>query len=369
MTIYWLIIALALISDVFCQIFPYVIYKKFTVIVFFVIITFISAIRVGIGTDYHVYEIFFARIKNSEGQTLSIEQGFKAFLGLLVNLGFTDRAMFVVSSIFTLSSFLYFIVRFVDYKFWGFASFLFICAGFYFNSLNLLRQFMAISFSIFAFSAFTKRQYKGMVCFFLAALLFHTSAFVILLLPALVLVLLRDDRSKWLTLIFAISIILSISGISSFISSIAMLNSHWAGYADGTVNGQFFTDRNTSAAFKIVIPLLIVLLGLYQDERKKPKEDDSSKTITEHAILAGALIYVLLQIIGYGIQPIYRLGLYFSPYFVAYTCHVVGSGKKESEHILHFALLVYFIILTYVTVFLKNGSGVIPYSSIFGNTP
>lgn len=58
MTIYWLIIALALISDVFCQIFPYVIYKKFTVIVFFVIITFISAIRVGIGTDYHVYEIF-----------------------------------------------------------------------------------------------------------------------------------------------------------------------------------------------------------------------------------------------------------------------------------------------------------------------
>ena len=172
-------------------------------------------------------------------------------------------------------------------------------------------------------------------------------------------------KYSYILLLFILAVVVSFSGVFPFINRVAALNPHWAYYV-GNKNTVFFTERNSSAVFKLIIPTLIVLLGVRKDYEMDKEADLKVKHNFLYSIsLSGSLCYILLQIMGYGIQPVYRLGLYFFPFFIVYVCYVVGKLKGTRKTVCKLAIILYFILLTYVTVFLWNGSGVMPYESIF----
>ena len=369
MLIYWSIIGLALMLDIACSARIGRSYELFALTLFFMYITVISAIRLNVGTDYGIYENYFSSIRDLGSENLTVERGFTFFIKTLISMGFTDRAFFVLSSILINGAVYYLIKKNIDSLYWGLAAFLYICGGFFFNSMNLVRQFMAIALGIFAFMAYCKKRVFTCLMFLLAAFLFHSSAFVLLLILGINILLNSKKKYSYILLLFILAVVVSFSGVSPFINRVAALNPHWAYYV-GNKNTVFFTERNSSAVFKLIIPTLIVLLGVRKDyEMDKEAELKVRHNFLYSISLSGSLCYILLQIMGYGIQPVYRLGLYFFPFFIVYVCYVVGKLKGTRETVCKLAIILYFILLTYVTVFLWNGSGVMPYESIFSLEP
>lgn len=369
MTVYVSIIFISVLFDLICKATHERIFKKILLILLFTYITYISAIRVGIGTDYKVYENYYSLIKIYGFENISVEKGYGLLNEIVISLGLSSRIIYVISSILISAALYYFIIANITSSYWCFAVFLYVGAGFYFNSLNLLRQFMAIAIGIIAFNQYIKKRKKLCFALLVTAFFFHSSAVVLVMLLFMNWILRTSRKYLWITLMFVASVVLSASGVTTIINSIAMLNPHWAVYV-GSETSRFFTDRNSSAILKLIVPLTIVIIGLIQDYKIETNLDGLTFNTNRHysIMLSGTLCYILLQMIGFGLQPIYRIGLYFFPFFISYTCHVICRQKKNMQWLFWIAAIIYFILLTYITVFLWNGSGVMPYQSIYGSS-
>lgn len=145
----------------------------------FLMLFLLSALRFETGNDYVRYEEIFRRIWG--GWVVPTEPGFNVFIkGLQYVFGETNYIVFF--AIFAFFTVLFMLrALYVLSENFAFSFFLFMCFGYYFNSMNTMRYYLAVAVAMWAISFIHRKKYGKFVLAILVAALFHKS--VLLVIP------------------------------------------------------------------------------------------------------------------------------------------------------------------------------------------
>ena len=217
---------------------------------------------------------------------------------------------------------------------------LFVMCGFYFDSMNLVRQYVAISLLFVAFTFFLNGEnIKYLLCVLLAAL-FHYSVLVIF--PFILLS--RFRYSNWL---LAIILCISYFGgtyLLNLIVSYVMPSLMELGRYQYTIE-DFDSGINTGI-LKLFYNLLGVFILLLYTKRVQ----------TQYVFVNMVIIGLVLYNTFYLFMPARRLYLYFFPYIVVLFPYYLQKFKLTSQ-----AIVLVGCCLGFLSFLLKSNWG-IPYS-------
>lgn len=311
-----------------------------------ILILFVVGIRYNVGVDWLAYKNYFegfSLYKNRSFQNQNMEAGYYAINYLVNYLGGGYSMVFGIAAgiswIFILKSF--------PSKLLPLVVFFIFCDGYFFWSMNGVRQFVAIAIFSYSIKYILTKEFKHFALCLALASLFHYSA--ILLIPLYFLPYHRLYKKKWWGIAFITSFILSgthfiISGlpkIFSFISNYVPLLAGYNGYFESkyyeTVE---MTGLGLGYLFRIVISFIFLIF--------------SKSLIKKYPYLQ---IYFVLFFIGviiynlfFGLQIVSRFTNYFlflRSYLLAALVYHFFKNKKISY-------MGVGIILLYFVLFWKD---------------
>lgn len=148
----------------------------------FLLLFGVSACRVSVGNDYGEYLKLFERI--SLRQHVSSEIGFNVLTAVLQYLlGYNVWCGRMILALFSLGTVWFFLKAIYDQSVdFPAALFLLMTQGFYFNSLNTVRYYFALSVALYAMKYAIEKKWLPFVGCIVFAALFHKS--VLLVIPA-----------------------------------------------------------------------------------------------------------------------------------------------------------------------------------------
>ena len=126
-----------------------------------------SGLRYGVGIDFPAYWDLYRGNEYSQS-----EAGFRLLCGIFTRLGFGPQAMFLATSAIVVV-FVYKAAVYYDKTHVCFAFFVFLFAGTFLESLNLVRQYVAIALFFWGSRYIVGRSPTKFLLVVLAASLFH----------------------------------------------------------------------------------------------------------------------------------------------------------------------------------------------------
>ena len=333
--------------------------KRSIEIMYFVIgilLFLVSAIRYDVGTDYKHYGYIYLDIIN--GYNVYVEELYK-YLNIIIFkiFGTNDVWLYIITSLIIIFCILKSIKDNTNNRYYFFSIFMFICSGMYFESFNLIRQYIAIGILALGITLLTQKKYIKYIFLMLVACLFHTSAFISILL-VFTLILFRNKKfNKLVWIIYIVSLVCMVIDIRNIFNTIQnFIPQRWIWY----LNSDFLLEKNYSAIIKQLFPNIILIFLL--KKRKYLKEINEFNDV----YILGFFVYVCLSNCFYGIIVLIRLADYFIIFLIFIIPLVVDSKPLKLErNCIIFLISIYYVTLTVVTIFIMNGHNVIPYITIF----
>ncbi len=356
MIIYILLIGLCL----FGQFFVNSKNKKYYFEILVLLCTMVSAFRFQVGQDYqHVTDVY-NWIAN--GYDVYVEFGYKLMNEIILFIPFfNEKILYIITSFFIIIMFGIFIKRTVSKEYWLLSLFLFITTGIYFASMNLVRQYMAIAICLLAILKLDRAKNIQFVILTFIAITFHTSALIMFAFALFYILLKKTNSTTIMWIIYSLSLVFIIIDLRQLIEFFSFLiPDRWKWYLDSN----FLNDRNTSAIVKQLIPNIIVVYSIVKNKELKKHYDKFD--------ISFALIFMSTIITNcfYGILVLLRLSNYFDfgfliiiPIIFDYLVKYDKKIKLSKFYII--SIIVYYLLLTVMTIFIMNGHGVMPYKTIF----
>lgn len=152
------------------------------IFIFFAILlmTLVAGCRWFVGTDFEMYNLFYYSIK-AKGEfvfSLSLEPMFIAFCYITGKFFDTSFVCFLLIALYTYT-FIVFACK-KCCKYYDFAVFLYFCFGFYFSSLNIVRQWMAIAPILYYYATYENNSKIKNSLLLLLCILSHYSSIIII---------------------------------------------------------------------------------------------------------------------------------------------------------------------------------------------
>lgn len=145
----------------------------------FCLLTGVSACRIAVGNDYWVYRFNFRLI--AQERHVSSEFGFNLIVKWMQKLFGYDNYLpiFALFSILTV----WFFVRALHGQavHYAFSLFLLMTGGYYFNSLNTVRYYLALAIALYSMQYVLRREYGKFLLWILFGSIFHKS--ILLVIP------------------------------------------------------------------------------------------------------------------------------------------------------------------------------------------
>lgn len=323
------------------------------------LIYLISGFRYYVGQDYQHYIDQYTYVKSLGIDGTYTEIGFSLLLWALVELNAGPLSVFIVSSGILSLCLGYAVIRLFRRETRCLALLIFTTFGFFFSSMNLVRQYIAGSFILLAFTRDSdKKGSIEFVALIVLGALFHTSALFVLAVEPLRRIATKDFGDVVFLVLYSISLIFVLIDVREILKIIIPLLPRWDTYLSDTS----FTERNNLALIKNIVPNVLLILCVYLARRHTGKHEDESRQF------AGMFLYVITQNMFFGVTALTRISeLFFLPYIFC-TCSIGEMiEQKKCKYIYYAILMVYGIILTTYTIFINNGNGVIPYQSMLFN--
>lgn len=335
----------------------------------------LTALRYKVGKDYQHHLDIFHWIQQSGVDNVYVEKGY-AYLNVLISeLGLPPETLFVLAALLIVVALFMLAYCFVPSQYWSLFVLLFYLGGAFFSSLNLVRQYYAISLCLFALIAFVNLHWVLALLLFITAILFHSAAILFLVMPLLVLGLKSKYNNfiqKVLLVIYALSCLFIIIDFHQFVILFdVIVPSRWQHYLSDSA----LLNRDKLAMLKLLIPNLTLILYIARQWYGKPLflfspeiGDLESSLITskENIVAAGLISFVVTQNAFYGVMVLTRLSeVFWVFYFIAIIYLISWVKDTKKRWVLLTLFVLYFIALTVVTIFIKNGNGVMPYTFIF----
>ncbi len=143
------------------------------------LLTGVSACRIAVGNDYWVYRDNFKLI--AQGRHVSYEPGFNIIVKWMQELFGYDKYL-PIFGLFSLITVFFFVKALHDQSVhYAFSLFLLLTGGYYFNSLNSVRYYLALAVALYAMKYVLRGEYGKFVLWILAGSAFHKS--ILLVIP------------------------------------------------------------------------------------------------------------------------------------------------------------------------------------------
>lgn len=317
------------------------------IVFLFLILFLFSAFRVDVGTDYKNYEIiFYDYLDIGDLAVARLEPGFQLTFKIVSFFSDDSRLFFVLTS---------FLILF--FNFWSFLKysrsvflsiFLFVTLYYYFNSLNAVRQFLAMSLILCFSTRFisNRNMFKYMVSIVFASL-FHTSALV--MIPAYWLNKKLRFGSLFLVLLSIPLVFLSYDFFVGVIFGVLPVYDVYTDYQAG------------SASTFIIIQLAFLMLAFmaYKRNQSWTKEELISFNLS--------IFSIFLLVLSYKNTIFIRLGMYFGMYFLILIPAVLSSFSKSFESkFIFYCVCIILGLFNLVYHLYMNVSEVLPFAVDFG---
>lgn len=145
----------------------------------FCLLTGVSACRIAVGNDYWPYRDNFKLI--AQERHVSSEIGFNIIVKWMQNLFGYDKYL-PVFALFSFLTVLFFVKALHDQGTdYAFSLFLLMTGGFYFNSLNSVRYYLALAIALYSMKYVLRGEYGKFILWVIVGTVFHKS--ILLVIP------------------------------------------------------------------------------------------------------------------------------------------------------------------------------------------
>lgn len=337
----------------------------FTFIVIFGVLAGIRHFEVG--TDTKLYSsLFLSSGMNSTWENIATSKYpvYDLYSSVLYRVNDNPQIMIFVNSLIIICSVGYSVKKLSLQPYTS--CILYITLYFYFNSMNISRQYIAMGLLLIGVTFLLDNKIKHYFIIYVLAVLVHSTAIF-----GIVFYLLY--RIKWTSKKFVILVILG-GILPSILDKLLQLYVSFFPYYEMYGNTQSATDNITSQSEgnKILLSLfylVFLIIGLYIRNRKEII--DQKKFDFLNAIV---LMGVLIGIIFYKNILISRVEMYFTIFMIIYIPETIENFNliylKNIQTRKKIKFLIYFtvILISMIPMFFqlnKGISGVIPYKFFF----
>ena len=332
----------------------------------------VSALRYDLGTDYlRRYNFDYHRIENGI-DVKNMEIGFKTIIRICLLFSQESTALFIVTSAITVGLIMYTIITKSKYPILSIL--IFFLGGFFFDSLNIVRQYLAVSLIVVAYPfLLDKKKYFLYAIFVILAGLMHSTAFIMLALMLLDKKMLADW--KWVIPVTAIILILNENLMQ--IVKLCVQNTRFNVYLTGK-----FAKGDVSELY--IIENVLVYIFMYYIYRKNKALDNVKKE--DILFLNVQAVSLIMMALGACHMLFIRIALYFEVFqiiSVPYYISVIPSKKiiedlkqrikgkvnlqklqKNLKNYVIFTFVLGFAVVFTRTNIMKNTNQVLPYKTI-----
>lgn len=312
--------------------------------------TLVAGLRWNVGTDFLMYDSFFEIFKNRLSFSLQLEP---AFIIICFITGKFCNSSFL--AFFTIGLFIYYFVFKACKKsctYYDVAIFLFICFGFFFSSLNVIRQWMAISVLLNVYADLDKKiSFKQIAQIVLAIMCHYTAIFVI---PFIFLAKkISKEKTRVILIILFILFYCFSSKILPILFGVLSNISMFAKYE------KYATTKNYLNASFIFPAICLMIYFLYILFSKKGCQKD---VLLEKMI--NLIIFAFgFSLIGTNIDIIERISQYFLSSLIIvlpiiYDCIKIPFNKKFVA-----TCIIILGVAFFVNTMNNNGGEILPYQT------
>lgn len=320
--------------------------KKAYVYLIIISLSFVAGFRsFTVGMDTKTYVQIFKSISVGDFDLAWGEVGFKHFSRILLKVYNNPTFVF---SVFALITNGLIILRLWDFK--RISSFVYSIAcyyiAFYFMSMNIMRQFVAIAIIFYATRFIAERKYIWFFVAIAAATSFHTSSLI-----AVVFVGLEVFQWKYLKnfqkILIGIIILISPFAIKYILNEVQ-------GYS------HYFTSvKSNNIGFMLIVKLIIYAFSIIVFNRNTNQVDEKYDI---RCIKIYYLLGIILNATGYFFSYMERIGLPFYLFECAYFGVIVRNTRCNQLFKLTLILLLAYL---FIMDLISNGQGQIPYKFIW----
>ena len=298
----------------------------------------------NIGADTKSYNRMFEMMKNGtfnqEASFDSIEPGYKYFLMLLTKISYDPHIQYVVCAVFFHLGLSYFIYK--NTKISSLFVLFYMCFGLYIFYMSGLRQSIAITICLIAFSQAKQKHFFGFLLLVGLATLFHKSAVIFIFVYILSL---YKFTKKIIPIYVGILIAVFVLGYPILFASSYFFDSKY-GIEDA---------RNGYVFIFIILMITIISFVLF----KKLIKDEEDNAIIIQLNLVSACFWIL----RFFSRTAERPSLYFLPFTIILIERIFlliknDSARRITKFVLVSFSVLYFLYRLYIV-------GYIPYEAFF----
>lgn len=313
----------------------------------FLLLLFLAGFRWDVGIDWANY----MGIGENAAVSARIEPACLALKFVLYSKGFTDGGYWLWIMAFI-------ILYFFFYSFWKFSispvfsAALFVCLGIFFETLNGVRQYAAISLFIYSWQFIFRKQVVRYLIVILIGSLFHTS--MLFMLPVYWIASIKYNK-KFLAILCILCIPLSLLS-SAIIPKIIGLFPQYTVYED--MEFAIAANSNKLAYLRMLFPLFIFLISY-------PFYDKLSQNRYSRVICNLSITYIIITTLFPSIQLAIRIGYYFQPAFLFFIPILCSCQTIKNAILFKIITIVYSIGFVYTTMLSRPVSKIWPFKLDF----
>lgn len=325
---------------------PSIIKKNSQKAIVFVILSyllFVGIIRYNYGSDYNVYSNYYNFFSGNR-----FESGFNFLISSLKVFSLPAQSFFIVTHLFISFS----IFRFINkYSKWVLLSLFFYVAGFFFfDSLNIIRQYISLSIVLLFLDKFLDNKWIYIFIITYFAILFHNSAIVVLAYPFIS----RKRFSFPSVLIISLSTIVIYNIVSSsfflnFINNVPFLS-------DYTSYFELSAYSVGALPFDFILYLLIYIFIRFFG---KIDLKNKFQIFFENSMF----ISIIVKFLSLRFFLFDRFNVYFQIYTIVYLTYFLLNNKISNKQFLRIVFIILFVLYTIIRI-VNGQAGVENFESI-----
>ncbi len=340
---------------------------KICLLISFVILTLIAALRdYSVGVDSTQYYNAYINIGNlgwGDYNSQRYQIGFFYLIKILNLISSSPQLLFIVTSVFINVSVYHFIKKYSSNYF--LSTVLYVLMFMYFSNMNVMREALSIAVVLFGFGYLVRKKYiRYLICILIGSL-FHTVAFVALLL----LVGAMLPRSKWVYCILFILMVVLFVFYAEFFDVLASIFGY-EGYKDSQFGvSNYFGSLLSFVENGVVIGILCFFAFAKRGFTTRITLEQTKKARTANVTLLAGVLWLLFLLLVVRMNIFNRLSGFYEIYAIVLIPELLGFVRKRSEQnytILTIGIIViYFAAFLIISIFRPEWYGCIPYKFFF----
>ncbi len=323
--------------------------KLFYLMTTILIVCVVGLRSADVGADTQNYIKMFTAISRASWSTFwyayDVEPGFALYCKIVSIISKNPRFfLFITASVtqILISIFLYKECEQHCFSYLIYMGFLFPM------SLNLVRQWLALSIVIFSYLKFKKgRDVRGLFLILISASIHYSAIFFVAIYLLFKCV---NHKKRYAVLLF------SVLGVGIVFDSIALIFSRiLPDYAQYIV---YYTNESfpISALIKLILYGTLLLFSI-----KNLKREKNNERLIEHRIMCGVFVILITSsLIGSTYLQLNRIGYYFCTFLPIYVPILFSKSKMSKVYTFVFVILMA-LLMIYTSY---NGNAIVPYDSI-----